>query len=194
MKGNEYKIYEEYAEMMIISNVYGVIKVMIDKEDVFKCSKITWHYGKNKDSVYIQGRNYGKMIKLHRYIMNISDSKIVVDHINRNTLDNRKTNLRLCNAQQNNFNKSKRINNTSGIIGVYRNKKTSKWVAKIKFDGRTIHLGYFDDIEEAIINRRIAEELLFGEYSPNDKLVNIDEVMYIKATENVSKRIKDKVA
>ena len=194
MKGNKYIINDNYVEMIIESKVYGIIIVKIDKNDLEKCSKLTWHYAKNKDSKYIQTRIKGKMIKLHRYIMNINNSNLVVDHINRNPLDNRKSNLRICSYKENSFNKSIREDNTSGIAGVSFHKINKKWKAKIKYNNLTIHLGYFEDINEALINRRVAEEILFGEYSPNEKLENIEEELLYKARENVMRRIENKVA
>ena len=191
MKGNKYIINNNYVEMIIESKVYGIIIVKIDIE---KCSKLTWHYAKNKDSKYIQTRIKGKMIKLHRYIMNINNSNLVVDHINRNPLDNRKSNLRICSYKENSFNKSIRVDNTSGIPGVSFHKINKKWRAKIKYNNLTIHLGYFEDINEALINRRVAEEILFGEYSPNEKLDNVEEELLYKARENVMRRIENKVA
>ena len=134
------------------------------------------------------------MVKLHRYIMNINNSNLVADHINRNPLDNRKANLRVCNYQENSFNKSIRSDNTSGIPGVSFHKTNKKWRAKIKYNNLTIHLGYFEDINEALINRRVAEEILFGEYSPNSKLENVEEELLSKARENVMRRIENKVA
>ena len=194
MKGNKYIINDNYVEMIIESKVYGIIIVKIDKNDLEKCSKLTWHYAKNKDSKYIQTRIKGKMIKLHRYIMNINNSNLVVDHINRNPLDNRKSNLRICSYKENSFNKSIRVDNTSGIPGVSFHKTNKKWRAKIKYNNLTIHLGYFEDINEALINRRVAEEILFGEYSPNEKLDNVEEELLYKARENVMRRIENKVA
>ena len=194
MKGNKYIINNSYVEMIIKSKVYGTIIVKIDNEDLEKCSKLTWHYAKNKDSKYIQTRVKGKMIKLHRYIMDINNSNLLVDHINRDTLDNRKSNLRICTYQQNSFNKSIRVDNTSGIAGVSFYKINKKWRAKIKYNNLTIHLGYFNDINEALINRRVAEEMLFGKYSPNDQLTNTEEVLIKKARVNVMRRIKNKIA
>ena len=194
MKGNKYIINDNYVEIIIESKVYGVIRVKIDNDDLEKCSKLTWHYAKNKDSKYIQTRIKGKMIKLHRYIMNMNNSNLVVDHINRNPLDNRKSNLRICSYKENSFNKSIRVDNTSGIPGVSFHKTNKKWRAKIKYNNLTIHLGYFEDINEALINRRVAEEILFGEYSSNEKLENIEEELLYKARENVMRRIENKVA
>lgn len=194
MKGNKYIINDNYVEMIIESKVYGVIRVKIDNDDLEKCNKLTWHYAKNKDSKYIQTRIKGKMIKLHRYVMNMNNSNLVVDHINRNPLDNRKSNLRICSYKENSFNKSIRVDNTSGIPGVSFHKTNKKWRAKIKYNNLTIHLGYFEDINEALINRRVAEEILFGEYSPNEKMENIEEELLYKARENVMRRIENKVA
>ena len=194
MKGNKYIINDNYVEIIIESKVYGVIRVKIDNDDLEKCSKLTWQYAKNKDSKYIQTRIKGKMIKLHRYIMNMNNSNLVVDHINRNPLDNRKSNLRICSYKENSFNKSIRVDNTSGIPGVSFHKTNKKWRAKIKYNNLTIHLGYFEDINEALINRRVAEEILFGEYSPNEKLDNVEEELIQKARENVMRRIENKVA
>ena len=134
MKGNKYIINDNYVEMIIESKVYGVIRVKIDNDDLEKCNKLTWHYAKNKDSKYIQTRIKGKMIKLHRYIMNMNNSNLVVDHINRNPLDNRKSNLRICSYKENSFNKSIRVDNTSGIPGVSFHKTNKKWRAKIKYN------------------------------------------------------------
>ena len=194
MKGNKYIINDNYVEMIIESKVYGIIRVKIDNDDLEKCSQLTWHYAKNKDSKYIQTRIKGKMIKLHRYIMNMNNSNLVVDHINRNPLDNRKSNLRICSYKENSFNKSIRVDNTSGIVGVDFHKINKKWRAKIKYNNITIHLGYFEDINEASINRRVAEEILFGEYSPNGKLDNVSEELIERARENVMNRIEKKIA
>ena len=50
MKGNKYIINDNYVEMIIESKVYGIIRVKIDNDDLEKCSQLTWHYAKNKDS------------------------------------------------------------------------------------------------------------------------------------------------
>lgn len=194
MKGNEFIMYENYAEIIVKSSKYGIIKTLIDIDDLDKCSKITWYYEYNKDSFYIAGRLEGKRVKLHRFIMDIKDSSILIDHKNRDSLDNRKSNLRICDYQTNSFNRSIRKDNTSGVAGVDYKKNNNKWRAKIKYNGVTIHLGYFTNLNDAIINRRIAEEYLFGEYSPNGNLyyINEDKLEYLKY--DLIKRINKKVA
>ena len=194
MKGNIYILKEKYAEIIINSKKYGVKKVKIDIEDVEKCKQITWHYSNSKDIPYICGKVKKKNIKIHRYLLNLRDRDLVVDHINRDSLDNRKSNLRIANYQENSFNRSLRSDNSTGVAGINYHKTNNKWRAKIRYNGIDIHLGYFSDINEAIINRQLAEEYLFGEYSPNYKLDNVNNDVLFKTRENVIRRIENKVA
>ena len=71
------------------------------------------------------------------------------DHINRNTLDNRRCNLRPATASQNAHNRGKRSSNTSGYIGVSWSKDCKKWEAQSTTSGEYTHLGYFDDPKDA---------------------------------------------
>ncbi len=92
-------------------------------------------------------------IRLHREILGFP--KHFVDHINGNRLDNRRINLRIVNDKGNAQNKGASSRNTSGHRGVSFNKRSGKWYAYAKLDGRMISLGFFDDIEEAA---RVARE------------------------------------
>jgi hypothetical protein len=89
----------------------------------------------------------------------------VTDHISRDTLDNRKINLRYATNSQNGMNAKKRSNNTSGHTGVSKNKKDGLWWASIRCEGELIHLGRFILIEDAIDARHKKEIELFGEFS-----------------------------
>jgi len=109
-----------------------------------------------------------KTIFLHRLIMNNPDLKI--DHINRNKLDNRKSNLRLCTSSQNNMNKTIPADNTSGIIGVCYNKLSNRWQAYIQINKIMSHLGFYKNIDDAIIARLNAEYKYYGEFAPQQHL------------------------
>ena len=103
-------------------------------------------------------------IRIHRFILDCNKND-VVDHINGNTLDNRKQNLRICSQQQNTMNNSNiRSNNTSGYKGVTWDKSKNKWTAQITVNYKNIHLGRYDKIEDAIKERQKAEIKYFGEY------------------------------
>jgi hypothetical protein len=87
--------------------------------------------------------------RMHREILGLAyGDKREGDHINRNTLDNRRSNLRIATKAENIRNASKRRDNTSGLTGV-RSSKTGRWEARIIFDKRYIHLGTFDTRDEA---------------------------------------------
>ena len=81
-----------------------------------------------------------------------------IDHINRNRSDNRICNLRDVECFQNKQNSTKQSNNTSGVKGVYWHKKTKKYQVNIMVKGLRIALGYFDDISEAALARKNAED------------------------------------
>lgn len=88
-----------------------------------------------------------------------------IDHIDHNTGNNRWTNLREATRSENMKNQFIKITNTSGRIGVSWNKAHEEWQARIHFEGRNVHLGYFDDFEDACIARSKAE-IKYG-FHPN---------------------------
>jgi len=90
-----------------------------------------------------------KTIRMHRVILERMGFKdfAMVDHINRNGLDNRRCNLRSATNRQSNYNRNKRKDNASGYIGVswYR----GKWHTQIQVNRKNIYLGPYDDPKEA---------------------------------------------
>ena len=109
--------------------------------------------------------------------MNCSDD-LIIDHINHDKSDNRKSNLRMCTVAQNNFNKGLSKNNTSGIIGVYWSKKDRKWRSRIMINRKSISLGMFNNLEDAIRARLQAEVNYFGEYAPQQYLFKQYNIKY----------------
>jgi AP2 domain/HNH endonuclease len=109
---------------------------------------------------HMEGRT---QISMHRLIMN-APKGMLVDHINGNGLDNRRCNLRLCTPTQNMCNRRK-YGGKSQYKGVFRNKKSGRYYAKISFKRETIYLGTYDEeIEAARAYDRKAIEL-FGEFA-----------------------------
>lgn len=83
---------------------------------------------------------------------------MVVDHINGDTLDNRRANLRITTDQHNRWNRHRAYrNSSSGIVGVVFRPEMGKWRARISIDGKNRGLGHFDTLEEALAARRAAE-------------------------------------
>lgn len=123
------------------------------KEDLNSVLKYFWNisYARKetatqKGYVRIQTKINKKNIKLHRFILNLNGNEIV-DHINQNILDNRKINLRIVDRSENSRNREAKKNGTSIYKGVF--KKRNKWIAQIRINGKTTHLGTFETELEA---------------------------------------------
>lgn len=155
---NKYIIKGDYVEVHFNTGDIG----FIDTEDLSKFNKYFW--GLNSQG-YAHSRINGVLKRLHLYLLDFPNR--TVDHINRNKLDNRKANLRLCEQRENTRNLSKKKNNTSGFPGVNLIKKSGKWKARIMVDRKGIHIGHYDTFEEAVEARKKAEIKYFGEYAPN---------------------------
>lgn len=92
------------------------------------------------------------------------------DHKNRNTLDNRRENLRPAIQKENVRNKSIQKNNTSGVTGVSYLQDSGKWRARITYNEKEIYLGSYIIKEDAIYARLKAEKEYFGEFAPQKHL------------------------
>lgn len=95
-----------------------------------------------------------KTVYMHRLIMErVLGRKLIstetVDHINGDTLDNRRSNLRLATPAENMRNQKRRKDNSSGYKGVCFHKQTKKWMARVVIKGKGIYLGVFDTPELA---------------------------------------------
>ena len=150
-------------EVTVIPLTQGQIS-MIDTEDW----SIVRHYSWCADKT-TSGKFYAKTtvkrssIRLHSLIMNCPKG-FEVDHINGNTLDNRKANLRVCSHSENCKNQPVRKNNSSGFTGVTFNKEKQKWTAQITINKKVTNLGRFNNKEDAILAYKTASELHFGEF------------------------------
>jgi hypothetical protein len=103
-------------------------------------------------NVYAFRRTHGKTIALHRFLLGIVDPKIKVDHKDGNGLNNRRSNIRKATHAQNQQNRGKQRNNTSGYKGVtWQQQKGQKgwWKAQITVDGVKTYLGLFNSKREA---------------------------------------------
>lgn len=111
-----------------------------------------------------------QMFRLARLIMN-PPPHLQVDHINRNTLDNRRANLRLATNQQNQFNQKLSKANTSGFKGVafQKHSPTKPWRAFVSVDKKKKHIGYFSTPIEAAKAYDEAAIKHYGEYAATNK-------------------------
>lgn len=131
---------------------------LVDDEDYINLSK--WKWRKNSQGYVRRSIPNGEF--LHRLLLNAPKDKLV-DHINRNPLDNRRSNLRLCTPSYNNINQKLKANNKTGFRGVSWHNLGQKYIVSINYNNKKTHLGSFADISEAIGVRMTAELEIFGE-------------------------------
>lgn len=147
---------------------------IVDAADYEWLSQFKWYAvapnGKHKDGKFYAVRHVfrddGKrtLLKMHREILG-AEPGVDVDHVDGNTLNNQRDNLRLCNRQQNTFNSRGQKNSVSKYKGVSWHKHTRKWFAQIGVNGKNIFLGYYDTPEEAARARDTASLKYQGEFA-----------------------------
>lgn len=145
--------------------------IKVDYKDFVLFNSRSWYITNNG---YVQhfvwrGRSYRPtMVRtlFHRELMDTPQG-LVCDHINGDPLDNRRSNLRICTQKDNVRNsRHRRTAKKSNYKGIVKTDKIKKpFLARIKVDGKPIHLGYFVTELEAAGAYDVAAKLYFGEYA-----------------------------
>lgn len=155
---NEIVIRDGYAEVILYDyQTREVARAKVDLEDIEKIETKKWSLWAHN---YVRSEN----TSLHRFILD-APSDLQVDHIDHNPLNNCKSNLRLCTRGENQQYKLMQSNNTSGHPGITWSKEKKKWVVRICLNGHQYHIGYYKEIDEAILARKGAEEKYHGDFS-----------------------------
>jgi hypothetical protein len=167
---NDYKIMGDTTIIYIKQRNDKIHEVLIDTEDLERIIALNLRWGvcwyKKIKSYYCRATRYKFLhLYLHKFILG-TDSCVdfPIDHINHNTLDNRKSNLRMVSKFDNIKNRSgKNSNNKSG----YRNVclVDGWWIVQIQINGKNTRLGKFEDVHEA---GKFAEEMrkkYYGEFA-----------------------------
>lgn len=133
----------------------------IDTNQLDNIRKYCWWYTKRG---YLAAWVDDKIVLMHRFLTQC-DEQYVVDHKNHITGDNRMCNLRICTSSENHYNRMMQHNNTSGITGVSWNKSKNMWRSYINVAKERIELGFFTNLDDAIVARRQAEEKYHQDFS-----------------------------
>lgn len=136
----------------------------VDREDEARVSSIVWQLSPSKSGrMHFTSPLVGR---LSRWLLDAPDG-MHVDHINGNTLDNRKCNLRICTHQQNQWNRKKApgMCRFKGVTFFKRAARSCCWVARIESNGKRQFLGGFATTLEAAIAYDDAAATLFGRYA-----------------------------
>ncbi len=141
---------------------------LLDFEDYEIQKGFRWHYQRRKYAARLQHVSQemcDRLIYLHREIFQPEDG-VTVDHINRNRLDNRRSNLRSATRRQQAGNAKKRIDGvTSGFRGVCFDASRGKFMAQGRTNGKFVYLGRYDaESEAALAYNRWASDY-YGEFA-----------------------------
>ena len=146
---------------VIIAYKNTSVTAYIDKDDYEKVKQYNWRINQKKNKYYIvTGQSKNKtLLYLHNLIMNnyIHKDNYEVDHIDGNSLNNRKENLRIVSRLENIQNTSVRIDNQIGIRGV--SKSRNKYKVDFHYNNKRYYFKDWKTIEEAVYCRLIAEQL-----------------------------------
>jgi len=147
---------------------------MVDKGDYEKIKEWGWFvdYDRCSKKFYARGRVgvgnekgvWGKPTLMHRMIVGAGADDFV-DHRNMNTLDNRRSNLRICSRSENGCNRGLQSNNTTGVKGVQWKDREGRFMALITVAQKPIYLGFYKTLEEAATVVAERRRLLHGEFA-----------------------------
>lgn len=152
--------FEDYAQIThYCSN--SKISFLVDIEDISLAINHSWSFCNGYIGIYHK--------KFHRLVMDAKNYDNI-DHINGDKTDNRKSNLRFCNAAENSANRGKQINNTSGYKGVTWSKNRNKWIAQIVSNGNYYNLGAYNCKHEAAKIYNEAALKYHGEFARLNKI------------------------
>lgn len=162
---NDVRIEGDVAYLQITDR-HGNLKceALVDAADVPMLKSLDARWGlstKARGRRAIHARINGRLVMLHRFL--IGSDPPMVDHINGDPLDNRRSNLRVATNAENQRNRGPQKNNRSGMKGVTRNRKG--WMARIKVDGKPMHLGTFSSPDEAARAYDLAAQVHHGQFA-----------------------------
>jgi hypothetical protein len=155
----------------------GPYVTLVDEEDIEKLSKYNWYLDEQKRGYFrVRTKISGSWFTMSRYLLDVYDKNIHVDHENGNPLDNRRKNLRICTPQENERNSRKQktacgkpcLSNYKGVsimTSKFKDKVYKYWFAQICVDSEMIYLGTHKTEKDAAKEYDKAAKKYFGEFA-----------------------------
>ena len=161
-------------------NMSKVIKLskgkatLVDDEDFNWLSRWRWHFNSNGYAQRVfrikQQDNKVGHVYLHHEVIGKPNGNLRIDHINRNKLDNRKSNLRFASDRNNSHNTMARTSNKLKIKGVYWDRVKQRYCTQITVNYKRIHIGSYKVLDDAIIAYNSKALKYFGAFAYLNKL------------------------
>jgi hypothetical protein len=169
-KYNAYDLSGDYGIGYFVDNKG---KFYFDLDDYNKISPYYWRLHEDGYVYHQECIGSKRKIYMHRFIMDVIELDCLIDHEDRNKLNNKRKNLRIATHQENMCNQKISTRNTSGVTGVSFCPEINKWQARLKNKGIYYNFGYYENIKDAIIARLKAEFEYFGKFAPQKHLFEI---------------------
>lgn len=150
-----------------------LITCYIDPEDVEKVKDRVWRISKKKNKYYVISGSKAKnnSVYLHTFVLNQDVPEgYEIDHIDGNSLNNKKDNLRIITRQENIVNTRVRIDNKIGIRGISYSKSEKRYIVDFSYYNQRFYFQHWDNIVYAVYCRKFAEEY-FGIQILNNNLL-----------------------
>lgn len=142
---------------------------LVDDEDYDYLSQYSWYAKPSGGDTFYAYRSFGVYTKYRKFIMHreimCPPDGYVVDHIDRNGLNNQRKNLRVCTHAENMHNRRRNTKNSSGYKGVCYAKEVNKWLSQIVVGGKKVKLGYFENVLDAAKAYDTAAVYYFGSFA-----------------------------
>lgn len=149
------------------------LRVMVDDDLYNELNQFDWYAHRGKKTFYAHRKQNGKCIIMHRIVMKVSDNTMMIDHIDRNGLNNQKSNLRIVTHAENIRNSIvERDWHTSKFKGVYLNKLTGKWMSAVRKNNFRHRLGSFENEADAAVAYNAKAIELHGEHAVLNNIIN----------------------
>ena len=169
-----------------------IVSFVVDADFYGEASKFQWRISQKRNKYYVVtgSAKKGTMIYLHSMVLGKPDNNMEIDHIDGNSLNNRKSNLRFVTHSENVDNlRATRIDNELGIRGISFDNKDKKFVVDFTYHNKRFYLKSWKTIEEAIYCRRILENRFDLHMLENNPVANY----YDEPTEETKKSIEEYV-
>lgn len=138
---------------------------LVDDDDLPLLLQYRWQAKLRRNGMYYACTSIdGRTVYIMDVLLSVPHG-MMADHINRDTLDNRRSNLRIVTPAKNAWNRNAMRGTASGYKGVSWNVDAKQWSARITVRGRREHLGYYDDASEAAYAYDNAARIYYGEFA-----------------------------